>query len=530
MNELPPFHDRITDQLSNISLCYKDVLHELNSIDVNKAVGPDLLSGIILKACSHELATPLCILFNRSLNLGVFPTAFKDANVTPVFKSGDKSKVVNYRPISLLPLVSKVFERLVYAHLFPHIREHISESQHGFMKGRSTQTNLVNYIDFITDTTDNKLQVDIIYTDFSKAFDTVSHTLLSHKLSAYGFSGNVMSWLSSYLQNRTQRVVINGHMSSPCDVTSGVPQGSLIGPLLFILFVNDMPDIVNSHGSSLCSMYADDAKIYRIVRTQDDCISLQTDINNVYKWCNTWKLKLNVGKCNVITFSNKKKLITYNYSIADSPLVRVHSIKDLGILLSSQMSFSTHIDSIVRKAFRMMGFIKRTCANFSNISTLRSLYVTHVRSHLEYCSVIWSPWQVTQIDKIERVQQKFIKFLCFKSNVQYTSIDYDSLCARFKLPPLVRRRKFLDAIFVYKLVNSCYNCPSILYKVCFNVQSRQLRNNHIFRISASRVNLRKYSPILRCLTTCNDVFKANPNIDLFSPVSAFRRVLQAACF
>ena len=169
-------------------------------------------------------------------------------------------------------------------------------------------------------------------------------------------------------------------------------------------------------------------------------------------------------------------------------------------------------------------------ANFSNISTLRSLYVTHVRSHLEYCSVIWSPWQVTQIDKIERVQQKFIKFLCFKSNVQYTSTDYDSLCARFKLPPLVRRRKFLDAIFVYKLVNSRYNCPSILYKVCFNVQSRQLRNNHIFRISASRVNLRKYSPILRCLTTCNDVFKANPNIDLFSPVSAFRRVLQAACF
>jgi hypothetical protein len=342
--DLPPFDTRIIDQLCAISFNYIDTLQVLLSIDTNKAVGPDNVSGLLLKECAHELAVPLTIIFNRSLCSGVFPEMFSKANVAPVFKAGDRTDVTNYRPISLLPLISKLFEKLVHSHVFNHVKMYINDCQHGFVKGRSTQTNLACYVDFISESMDSRTQVDSVYTDFSKAFDTVSHRLLIHKMSSYGFNGSMLQWLDSYLSRRYQRVVINGISSSWCKVTSGVPQGSLIGPLLFVLYINDLPDVL-SHSS--CSMYADDAKLYRPICSVSDCQLLQTDICSLVTWTSVWKMKLNIKKCGVISFTNKKKPVLHDYFISLDSLKRVESVVDLGVFHTSNLSFTKSLNNIV---------------------------------------------------------------------------------------------------------------------------------------------------------------------------------------
>ena len=213
--------------------------------------------------------------------------------------------MTNYRPISLLSVISKVFEQLVHKKLYCHVVKSIADEQHGFVKRRSTITNLAEYTHFIAKSMNSKIQVDAIYTDFSCAFDSVDHRLLLHKLKGYGICGTLYNFLSSYLSNRNQTVTVNSGFSSTDLVTSGVPQGSILGPLLFVLYVNDLPSCFKYSKSLL---YADDLKLYIPVSEKFDCELLQLDINSLSDWCVTWKLKLNLSKCNVITFTNKKKI------------------------------------------------------------------------------------------------------------------------------------------------------------------------------------------------------------------------------
>jgi hypothetical protein len=428
-DDLPIFTDLITDSLGNVNISHIEVYNILKTTNIHKAMGPDNISGIILKELAVELSIPLAIIFNKSLSQGTFPSHFKRANIIPVHKSGDKQLVSNYRPISLLPLFSKVFEKSVSVFIYNHVKHAINPAQHGFMKNRSTQTNLVCYVDFISSIIDKQGQVDSIYTDFSKAFDSVSHRRLLHKIKNYGIHGHMYDWISSYLDGRKQRVVIDNQCSSWASVTSGVPQGSLIGPLLFIIYINDLPSVLKH---SKCLLYADDAKIYR--HTRDDCHLLQEDLNNVNQWCKDWKLTLNTSKCMVISFTNKRTVNTFDYAIEGSPLARTDKVNDLGVILVSNLSFKTHISSVVNKSFRMLGFIKRTCYSFKDTKPLIALYKSYVRTNLEYCAVIWSPWQKQHCENIERVQRKFVKYLCFKSALPYDRDKYPELCSYFNLP------------------------------------------------------------------------------------------------
>lgn len=519
----PTIDDLSHDTISGVSISCDGVLKELLALDIHKAIGPDNISGIFLKNCANELCVPLTIIFNMSLKEGVFPSIFKRANVVPIFKSGDKCAVKNYRPVSLLSIVSKLFEKLVHAKMYEHVKHLISESQHGFVKSRSTQTNLVSYVDFLSDCLDKKLQVDAIYTDFSKAFDSVSHKLLFHKLKIYGFSGRLLKWFDNYLSMRVQRVVINGQSSDWTSVTSGVPQGSLLGPLMFVLYINDLPSVcLNSN----CSLYADDAKIYKIISTLEDCKLLQHDINKLIAWCKIWKLSLNIIKCVAISFTNKRNKITWQYHIEDIPLERKTCVKDLGVLLSSDLNFNSHIKAIVNKGFRMLGFIKRSSKGFSEQKTLLSLYFTHVRCHLEYCSVVFNPWQKTWIEEIERVQRKFVKFLCFKFGHPYDGQRYKQICSSLGLPTLHSRRAYLDAMFLHKCAIFTYNCPYILSRLHFSTPTRVLRRCPVFRPRRSRINLHKHSPLIRSMTNFNDIVNGNNSVDLFSSTSSFKSKLR----
>lgn len=243
------------------------------------------------------------------------------------------------------------------------------------MQKRSTQTNLVDYVHFLSNAFNANSQVDAIYTDFSKAFDKVSHKLLIYKLENHGISGNVLKWLKSYLFERHQRVVVDGGSSGWRPVTSGVPQGSLLGPLLFVIYVNDMPSSCNN---SFLSMYADDAKIFRFINSVQDCVLLQDDLTRLNNWCKTWRLVLNISKCCSISFTNKRKPIYFEYVIGQEVVDKVNKVKDLGVLLTHNLSFNEHISNTVNRAFRMLGFVKRSCKSFSLISSLKSLLTSEV--------------------------------------------------------------------------------------------------------------------------------------------------------
>ena len=259
--------------------------------------------------------------------------------------------------------------------------------QCGFVKGRSTITQLLDTVHQMVRTIDHGEQTDVAFLDFSKAFDSVSHAHLIRKLDQSGIKGPLLHWFTSYLGNRLQRVVIDGKSSDWLPVTSGVPQGSLLGPALFVLFINDMPSVLSY--SSILALFADDVKCFRAIKSHTDCALLQGDIDKLVDWSDNWKLAFNINKCSLCTVTTKRNPIISNYKMGGKILSRVGAQRDLGVLMSDTASFSDHIHAQVNKANKMLGFIRRTIVGSKMLSpTLRSLYVTLVRSHFEYASEI----------------------------------------------------------------------------------------------------------------------------------------------
>lgn len=265
--------------------------------------------------------------------------------------------------------MSKVFERLVFNKLFEEVKVGIHHSQHGFYEKSSTQTNLMEYISTVADAIVNGGQVDTVYTDFAKAFDKVDHAILLRKLSSFNVSENMLQWFSSYLCNRSQTVVIGGSRSAVFVPTSGVPQGSILGPLLFIIFINDLLSSLSS-----CSGFADDLKVYRSVSSTYDCQLLQDYVMKVVEWCRVNRMELNVKKCAVMLTSHSHNKIIFPYAIADEVLDRLSSKKDLGIVIDDKLSFNEHIDDMIRKSYRTLGFIFRCGRYFSRRDSLYLLY------------------------------------------------------------------------------------------------------------------------------------------------------------
>ena len=260
---------------------------------------------------------------------------------------------------------------------------------------------------FRADTLDNRSQLDVIDTDLSKAFDTIDHQLLLFKLSSIGFSELLIKLIASYLSSRLNLVMCNGFISNSYISTSGVPQGSVMGPLLFIIYINDVVEVIkNSH----ILMYADDIKIFRKIESPDDCLLLQMDLENIQQWCIANCLLLNHKKCKVVTYSLCQNLCQYVYYVENYPLERLRSVKDLGVYYDSEYSFRVHVNNVVLSAGKILGFMLRNCKDFNNISTLTVLYNALVRSRLEYCSLAWFPYYYNQMHQIENVQRRFLKF------------------------------------------------------------------------------------------------------------------------
>ena len=392
----------------------EQIKNQIDKLDINKGAGPDGIPPVFFKSCKDSILYPLFIIYNnKSISEGTFPAIWKQAQVIPVFKGGDRRIVKNYRPISILSVPGKMLEAIVSDEIFFATKTLISENQHGFFRGRSVVTNLMSFIQNVSDSMSNRKQVDAVYTDFSKAFDKVHHNTLLVKLGNIGIHGNLLRWITSYIFNRSQCVKINNCSSSYISITSGVPQGSHLGPLLFSLFLYDIPGCFLHSG--YC-MYADDLKMYKTINSLSDCINLQEDISNLYDYCTRNRLFLNIDKCHYITFSRLHENILFSYHINNSELHKIDSINDLGVILDSKLSFETHIEAITRKAYRNLGFIIRITKSFTNPKSIILLYNSLVRSHLQFASVIWNPFYVKYIERVEKIQMKFVHLLNYKFN------------------------------------------------------------------------------------------------------------------
>lgn len=498
--------------IPTIEVSDEEIAKLLTNLDVCKSPGPDLLPARFLVGCAKTISLPISLLFKRSLRDGTVPEIWKKAFITPVHKKGQRTEVSNYRPISKLSIIGKVFERIIYDQVYAAIKNSLNSKQHGFCKGRSTVSNLVLLNDFLTDSMDNGMQVDVVYTDYSKAFDRISHSLLLNKLFTIGIRGDLLRWFTSYLNNRSQAVVINNYVSSWVHIPSGVPQGSLLGPLLFNIFVNDIDKCLkNSH--LLC--FADDMKIFSVIESSDDVKALQSDLDRLSNYCTNNRLDLNPSKCSVITFTRKTKIIQSNYTIDNYELSRCVNIRDLGVIHDRKLIFDEHINSIINKASKALGFVLRTSRAFTNIKTIKILYCTYVRSSLEYASQIWNPKYNTYITRLENIQKKFIRYVCFRLGDQFSSSQYYTYCKKHHLLPLHIRRDIADLTYLLKITHNLVDSPELISKIMLNVPIRPLRHSHLLHTPLVSTYYRQNSFLWRVCSRFNKLLK-DYDFDLFN--------------
>ena len=459
----------------------------LAGIKSHTASGPDALPAHFLKLGSSELAPIFTLLFNSTLHQGKIPRDWKTANVTPIFKKGDNSKSSNYRPISLTSIVCKVLEHIIHSQIINHFDNYnlLSSRQFGFRKRHSCESQLLLTVDDLARGLRDGEQIDAVLLDFSKAFDRVPHERLLHKLHFLGVRGNLLLWIRDFLMGRTQRVVLEGESSEVAAVSSGVPQGTVLGPLLFLAYINDLPDCVSSE----IRLFADDCLLYRPIRSRADAIRVQDDLISLQTWEDKWLMSFNPDKCEVLRITNKRKgIIASEYSIHGSVLRTVESAKYLGVTISRNLSWKPHVNSIIKKANSTLGFLRRNLRKCPQ--KIRELaYCTYVRPTLEYASSVWDTNIKDQISKIEMIQRRAARFV--KSNYStYHSVN--AMLCDLQWPSLQLRRARSKMTSMYRIINgliAIHPQPPYLFPTSNSNRGHQYR----FHQQHCRVQAYQYS-------------------------------------
>lgn len=508
-------------KLSQIVVTPLEVFNKISKLDSNKGAGPDGIPTYFISKLAVSLQVPLSLIYNTSLLQGSFPDKWKQAAVVPILKNGSKAEVSNYRPISILNVLAKVFESLVYDRLYHHIENQIILEQHGFVRRRCIDTNLMSYTEFLHDALDVQIQVDAVYTDFRKAFDKIDHNILLSRIAAVGVHGGLLRWFESYLENRSQFVALLNYRSSSYPMTSGVPQGSHLGPLLFNIFINNIK-VCFKHSKFL--LYADDLKVYKRINSIEDSMLLQSDLNRLCKYCQDNLLFLNLEKCHSVTFSRNITTITHIYQLLDTNISRLGSVKDLGVVFDSKLLFNLHIEAAVTSASKMLGFVLRQSRYFTDVRSVVLLYNAFVLGRLSFGSCVWNPRYNIYINRIESIQNRLLRFLAFRRGAGGTH-DYALLRGIFCLRSLEQRRHASDICMLYKIIHGYVQVPYILEKVVFNVPpSINLRRTPLFVIPFRHTNAAQNSPLCRMLRS----FESDASgINIYSTsLSTLRRLLK----
>ena len=424
----------------------EDLVECIGKLSGTSAPGPDGIPVILLKKCQEELKKPLHILWTESVRVGVVPSRLKLGVVVPIFKGGERHLARNYRPVCLTSHIIKVFEKVVVNALvkFMENQSLFNRNQHGFRKGRSCLSQLLEQHAEILDSMCTGGAVDVIYLDFAKAFDKVDHGVLLEKLKEIGVHGVLLKWIRCFLTNRKQVVEVEGEITQESVVTSGVPQGSVLGPLLFLVHISDIDKyVVHSRVAS----FADDTRIRKVVTSAADCDELQADLQGVYRWVVENNMELNDAKFEALRYGVHPDDNRVYRTEGGLEITRKESLKDLGVVVSDSGGFSEHIEAAVSRCRRQAGWILRTFET-RDLLPMLTLYKSLVVPIAEYCCQLWNPAAIGDIAKLEGVQRTFTSRI---SGLQ--CFDYWERLKRLSLYSLQRRRERYIVMYVWKIVS-----------------------------------------------------------------------------
>ena len=432
--------------LSDIKFSEEDIVTAIKKTKPNAAAGPDGIPTILLKECSQQLSKPLYIIYRNSLDTGEVPNLLKDAIVIPIHKGGLKSDVKNYRPVSLISQILKILEKVLCVKIVFHLEDNnlLNKNQHGFRKFRSCLSQLIEHYDNILEAVSAGNNVDVIYLDYSKAFDVVDHHILLRKLQDSGITGKIGTWISNFISDRKQTVTVNQKQSRSETVTSGVPQGSVLGPILFLIMISDIDtDIIKSTVSS----FADDTKVSHIVQLRQDCLDLQASLDTIYDWSDTNNLKFNSLKFQALRYGNNKNNSDFSYKTpAGEDIPNEDTIKDLGIHMSRNMKFHDHIETTASKCRSLSGWILRTFTTREAVPMLK-LFNSLLLPRIDYCSQLWSPHLVGDWNKLEAIQRRFTSKIS-----DLRDLDYWSRLKCLKQYSLQRRAERYKILYCWKIM------------------------------------------------------------------------------
>ena len=445
---MPPISLKCTNIMPDFEITPEDITTAMNSMKSKITRTPEGIPSFFIKKILPYIMFPLLQIFNACIKFSYVPNEWKISLIVPIFKNGDKSDPANHRPIALTSSFSRLFEAIIHTKITNHLLTHslLSPSQYGFLQNRSTCTQLITCVHEWLFSICNGSPVSVVYTDIAKAFDTVSHIKLIAIIESFGINPQVTRWLKNFLNNRLQAVCIGTSTSSFLPVHSGIPQGSVIGPLLFLLFFNDVTTSVNStFGTRGIKLFADDAKLF-----DTDPATLQLSLNQFTSWLGSHQLNIAKDKCFSLSLTKPNASHTPpTLLINNSPIVNKPSIKDLGIFISSDLKWHNHVSYIYNKAY-LCSYQILKCFRTKNIAILLNLYKTYVRPKLEYNAPVWSPWLLKDKNKIESVQRNFTKFALSRCNIKFNS--YSNRLSILGIKSLEHRRLIHDAVLLYKIV------------------------------------------------------------------------------
>ncbi|CAM5091881.1 unnamed protein product [Eretmochelys imbricata] len=462
-----------------VDITISEVEAKLEQLNGTKLGDTDNLHPRILKELAHEIASPSARIFNESVNSGIVPYDWRIANIVPIFKKRKKSDPDNYRPVSLTSVVCKVLEKILKEKVVKDIEVNgkWDKIQHGFTKGRFCQTNLISFFEKVTDFLDKGNAVDLIYLDFSKAFDTVPHGELLVKLEKMGINMKIERWIRNWLKGRLQQVILKGELSGWREVTSGVPQGLIWGPILFILFITDL----GTKSGNVLIKFADDSKLGGIANLEKDWDIIQEDLDDLVNWGNSNRMKFNSEKCKIMHLGINNK--NFSYKLGMYQLEVTEEEKDLGILVDHRMTMSRQCDMAMKKANAALGCVRQGISNRDK-EVLLPLYKELVRSHLEYCVQFWSPMFKKDEFKREQVQRRATRMIRGMEN-----LSYERRLKELGLFSLTKRRLRGDRIALYKYIKRINTREGEeLFKLSTNVDTRT--NEYKLAIRKFRLEIR----------------------------------------
>ena len=451
----------------------------MRSAKATYSSGPDDIPSVFWVNLASSLATPISIIFTSSYQFATLPQEWREATVFPLFKKGDPSSVSNYRPISLTCTLCKVMESIIKDSLlsFAQANNIFSPCQHGFIPGKSTCTHLLeSHFDWCSGL-DKREFFDAVTIDFKKAFDVVPHHKLLLKLTSIGLCGQTIEWIKSFLANRKQRVRINKEFSSEAGVSSGVIQGSTLGPILFAFYINDLPEAC--HGCTV-EMFADDVIVYKCIRDSTHRSCLQAALDSLLSWTTKWCLDLSTDKCYYFQIGYSNYVLLYH--IGPDILHPCQSIVDLGVTVSSALKHSLNCSNIASKACSRAFLVFKTFLS-RNPTILARACITYVRPLLEYCYRVWSPFLRQDVRLIENVQRSFTRRLFRRCRLPQCS--YKDRLAYLNLPTLELRRIYSDLIFMFKLTHGLISTSLIN---ALNYAKCDSTRGHSYKLFINRYN------------------------------------------